>query len=182
MEPKVGSGYLKTENIEDAKSLISSDFAIINPKIVCGILHLKQAAYLAIKAHEGNYNLAKEKSTEVLLYLTAQRQISKAIDIGGITEQTTEVAWISFDTIPNKITEFLSSDYSVISHEKFDYYILCKPDIPWVFDSLRENPNDRDYIFKFYLKILKKRNYNFKIVSGPHATRTLASLDFIFNN
>ena len=66
MEPKVGSGHLKTENIEDAKSLISSDFAIINPKIVCGILHLKQAAYLAIKAHEGNYNLAKEKSTEVL--------------------------------------------------------------------------------------------------------------------
>jgi tRNA threonylcarbamoyladenosine modification (KEOPS) complex Cgi121 subunit len=53
--------------------------------------------------------------------LTAQRQISKAIEIGGITEQTTEVAWISFDNIPNKITEFLSPDNSIISHDKFDY-------------------------------------------------------------
>ena len=81
--------------------------------------------------------------------------------------------------------KFNKTDSRIINlskQEKFDYYILCKPDIPWVFDSLRENPNDRDYIFKFYLKILKKTNYNFKIVSGPHATRTLASLDFIFNN
>ena len=81
--------------------------------------------------------------------------------------------------------KFNKTDSRIINlskQEKFDYYILCKRDIPWVFDSLRENPNDRDYIFKFYLKILKKRNYNFKIVSGPHATRTLASLDFIFNN
>ena len=81
--------------------------------------------------------------------------------------------------------KFNKTDSRIINlskQEKFDYYILCKPDIPWVFDSLRENPNDRDYIFKFYLKILKKRNYNFKIVSGPHATRTLASLDFLFNN
>ena len=81
--------------------------------------------------------------------------------------------------------KFNKTDSRIIKlskQEKFDYYILCKPDIPWVFDSLRENPNDRDYIFKFYLKILKKRNYNFKIVSGSHATRTLTSLDFIFNN
>ena len=37
-------------------------------------------------------------------------------------------------------------------------------------------------IYETVKKILKKRNYNFKIVSGSHATRTLDSLDFIFNN
>ena len=121
MEPKVGSGHLKTENIEDAKSLISSDFAIINPKIVCGILHLKQAAYLAIKAHEGNYNLAKEKSTEVLLYLTAQRQISKAIEIGGVTSDNKSIAWVSFGKIPENLNNLVDFDDSIISHESFDY-------------------------------------------------------------
>ncbi len=121
MKPIVGSGHLKTENIEDIKSLINPNFALINPKVVCGQAHLKQAAYLADKAHIGGYNLSKDRSTEALLYLTAQRQISKAIEIGGITEQTTEVAWISFDNIPNKITEFLSPDNSIISHDKFDY-------------------------------------------------------------
>ena len=121
MKPIVGSGHLKTENIEDIKSLINPNFALINPKVVCGQAHLKQAAYLADKAHIGGYNLSKDRSTEALLYLTAQRQISKAIEIGGITEQTTEVAWISFDNIPNKITEFSSPDNSIISHDKFDY-------------------------------------------------------------
>ena len=124
MEPKVGSGHLKTENIEDAKSLISSDFAIINPKIVCGILHLKQAAYLAIKAHEGNYNLAKEKSTEVLLYLTAQRQISKAIEIGGVTSDNKSIAWVSFGEIPENLNNLVDFDDSIISHESFDYDAL----------------------------------------------------------
>ena len=121
MKPIVGSGHLKTENIEDIKSLINPNFALINPKVVCSQAHLKQAAYLADKAHIGGYNLSKDRSTEALLYLTAQRQISKAIEIGGITEQTTEVAWISFDKVPNKITEFLSPDNSIISHDKFDY-------------------------------------------------------------
>ena len=121
MKPIVGSGQLKTGNIEDIKSLINPNFALINPAVVCGQAHLKQAAYLADKAHIGKYNLSKDRSTEALLYLTAQRQISKAIEIGGITEQTTEVAWISFGKVPNKISELLSPDDSIISHEKFDY-------------------------------------------------------------
>ena len=123
MEPKVGSGHLKTENIEDVKLMINSDFAVINPKIVCGVLHLKQAAYLAIKAHEGNYNLAKEKSTEVLLYLTAQRQISKAIEIGGVTSENKSIAWVSFGKIPKILDNLIEVDDSIISRESFDYTV-----------------------------------------------------------
>ena len=85
MELTVGCGRLKTKKIEDLKSLIGPNFALINPKVVCGKLHLQQAAYLSASAHQGNYNLANDKSTEVLLYLTAQRQIAKAIKIGGRT-------------------------------------------------------------------------------------------------
>ena len=75
---------MKMGNIEELKSLISPNFALVNPKMVCGRAHLKQVAYLADKAHRDQYNLANDRSTEVLLYLTAQRQISKAIEIGGI--------------------------------------------------------------------------------------------------
>jgi tRNA threonylcarbamoyladenosine modification (KEOPS) complex Cgi121 subunit len=123
VEPKVGSGHLKTENIEDVKSLISSDFAVINPKVVCGIIHLKQAAYLATKAHEDKYNLAKEKSTEVLLYLTAQRQISKAIEIGGVNSDNKSIAWVSFGEIPKNLDNLIEFDDSIISYENFDYSI-----------------------------------------------------------
>ena len=121
MEPVVGSGHLKTDNIEKVKSLISPNFALINPEIVCGKAHLEQAAYLADKAHMNQYNLANDKSTEALLYLTAQRQISKAIEIGGITEKQKAVAWISFDQLPDNLSTILTPDKSILSHENFDY-------------------------------------------------------------
>ena len=124
MEPKVGSGHLKTSDIEELKSLISPNFALVNPKLVCGEAHLKQVAYLADKAHRDQYNLANDRSTEVLLYLTAQRQISKAIEIGGISEKQKEIAWVSFDQLPDKLSTIVSLDESIISHEDFDYSIL----------------------------------------------------------
>ena len=124
MEPKVGSGHLETENIEELKSLISPNFALVNPKIVCGIAHLKQVAYLAHKAHRDQYNLANDRSTEVLLYLTAQRQISKAIEIGGIAEKQKAIAWVSFDKLPENLSMLVSLDESIISHENFDYSSL----------------------------------------------------------
>tara|TARA_B100000029_G_C17290087_1_gene856684 strand:- start:136 stop:603 length:468 start_codon:yes stop_codon:yes gene_type:complete len=124
VEAIVGSGYLKTKNIEDIKSLISPSFALINPKIVCGELHLKQAAYLADKAHAEKYNYAKDRSTEVLLYLTAQRQISKAIDIGGIAENQKSVAWVSFSDIPENLSDLVSLDKLILSHEDYDYSTL----------------------------------------------------------
>ena len=121
MEPLVGSGYLKTEDIEKIKSFISPNFALINPKVICGHLHLKQAAYLADKAHAGKYNLSNDRSTEVLLYLTAQRQISKAIEIGGIKENQKSIAWVSFDILPDSLSSILDSDDSVVSCANFDY-------------------------------------------------------------
>ena len=120
MELTVGCGRLKTKKIEDLKSLIGPNFALINPKVVCGKLHLQQAAYLSASAHQGNYNLANDKSTEVLLYLTAQRQISKAIEIGGIDNTIESLAWVSFGEIPKKLFELVKKDESVIDISNFD--------------------------------------------------------------
>ena len=103
---------MKTSDIEELKSLISPNFALVNPKLVCGEAHLKQVAYLADKAHRDQYNLANDRSTEVLLYLTAQRQISKAIEIGGIAEKQKEIAWVSFDELPDKLSTVVSLDGS----------------------------------------------------------------------
>ena len=120
MEQIVGCGRLKTNKIEEVKLLIGPNFALINPRIVCGKLHLQQAAYLAANAHQGNYNLANDKSTEVLLYLTAQRQISKAIKIGGINNDAEYVAWASFGETPKNLFELVETDESVIDISNFD--------------------------------------------------------------
>lgn len=118
---KVGSGRLKSDNIEDLMKLIGPNFALVNPKVVCGKIHLNQAAVLAEKAHTGKYNFSKDCSTELLLYLTAQRQISRAIEIAGITSDSKTVAWVSFSEVPKELSKLIKPDISVISHTIFDY-------------------------------------------------------------
>lgn len=46
------------------------------------------------------------------------------------------------------------------------FYILCKPDFPWESDPLRENPNDRDDLFKLYEKELETFNFPYQIAAG----------------
>ena len=46
------------------------------------------------------------------------------------------------------------------------FYLLCKPDIPWVYDTLRESPKERDKLFKIYKKALEELEYEYFIVSG----------------
>jgi len=121
VEIKLGSGHLKDGNIEELMKLIGPNFALVNPKVVCGKIHLNQAAVLAEKAHTGKYNFSKDCSTELLLYLTAQRQISRAIEIAGVNPDSETVAWVSFSEIPKELSKLIEPDNSVISHVNFDY-------------------------------------------------------------
>lgn len=58
-------------------------------------------------------------------------------------------------------------------------YLLCAPDIPWVPDPLRENPDDRERLFKIYLELLQQHNRQFEIISGSKEQRIKKSFDFL---
>jgi nicotinamide riboside kinase len=51
-------------------------------------------------------------------------------------------------------------------NQKFDHYFLCRPDMPWEEDPLRENPNERDQLFEIYHDELIKMNRPFSILEG----------------
>ena len=48
------------------------------------------------------------------------------------------------------------------------FYLLCKPDIPWESDPLRENPNDRLNLFEIYKMELENLGHNYYIVEGKN--------------
>ena len=54
------------------------------------------------------------------------------------------------------------------SEERF--YILCKPDIIWKRDLLRENPKNRMVLFKIYKKELQNLNHDYCIIEGNNRT------------
>lgn len=61
----------------------------------------------------------------------------------------------------------------------FDLYILCKPDIPWESDPLREDEHDREELFVRYEKELRNNHLSFTIVEGNPTQRLQAALRFI---
>ena len=77
METLVGCGRLVTNDSDQILSFVNPNLALIDSRSVCGIEHLKQAATLSLSSHRGGYNLSKDKSTEVLLYLTFQGKYLK---------------------------------------------------------------------------------------------------------
>ncbi|MBK6363179.1 MAG: ATP-binding protein [Saprospiraceae bacterium] len=46
------------------------------------------------------------------------------------------------------------------------FYFLCRPDIPWEYDALRENPEDRDRLFELYLAFLEKIKVPYIVLQG----------------
>ena len=67
----------------------------------------------------------------------------------------------------------------LVKKNLFDLHILCKPDIPWEEDPLRENKYDRDYLFKLYKESLNRYKKHYITVSGLHQNRLEKSIDKI---
>ena len=53
-----------------------------------------------------------------------------------------------------------------LEKRKHNLYLLCQPDLPWQPDPQRENPNDRDELYKLYQQELTRLNANFFSVEG----------------
>ena len=62
------------------------------------------------------------------------------------------------------------------------FFLLCKPDLPWVFDPLRENPNDRERLFGLYYRDLVDRKLPFAIIEGDGEGRLEMSIESVAAN
>ena len=59
-----------------------------------------------------------------------------------------------------------------IMERQYDLYLLCVPDIPWIYDPLREHPGLGDYFYQWFRKELSSRKFNFTEISGKEQERT----------
>ncbi len=59
------------------------------------------------------------------------------------------------------------------------HYLLCRPDLPWVADPLRENPEDRERLWQIYLADLSARQLAYSVVQGEGQQRLDSALQGI---
>ena len=69
---------------------------------------------------------------------------------------------------------------SEITKRKYDLYLLCDVDLPWVKDNLREYPDVkvRQTLFHYYKEEMAAQKTNWKIISGNHEERLQAAIKF----
>jgi nicotinamide riboside kinase len=78
-----------------------------------------------------------------------------------------------FGGIDAKIRELLTIDEECI-------YLLCKPDIPWAEDTLRETPHQRPQIFSSFESLLYQLGKKYFIVEGQNEEdRLRCALDYL---
>jgi NadR type nicotinamide-nucleotide adenylyltransferase len=107
-------------------------------------------------------------------------------------EDIEQIARLQFDNIQKAINDYVWIDTELlvtlvwseykykkcapfilehIDKQNIDLFVLCKPDIPWEYDPLRENPYDRFKLFEIYEKKLIAHNLNYIIVNGSLENR-----------
>jgi NadR type nicotinamide-nucleotide adenylyltransferase len=68
-----------------------------------------------------------------------------------------------------------------ITKRKYDGYILCNTDVPWVQDHLREYPDlvTREKLFHYYKEELSEKKTPWIIIKGDYKVRTQQAIDFV---
>lgn len=68
-----------------------------------------------------------------------------------------------------------------IAERKYDLYLLCDVDLPWVEDKLREYPDKkiRRKLFLFYKELMANQSTPWCIISGDYKERVKKAIQFI---
>jgi NadR type nicotinamide-nucleotide adenylyltransferase len=68
-----------------------------------------------------------------------------------------------------------------IVHRKYDLYLLCDVDMPWIKDELREYPDltTREKLYHFYKDILINQNVPWVEVSGSYEERLQRAIEAV---
>jgi len=103
------SAKVKDPRVELARlrdAFPSAEPQLMRADRIAGPEHLWFAAQNAVKAFSQKYKRSRSLAMEMLLYASCQRQISKAIEMLGVTPQTEEIAVTAMSKSPRVFGEF----------------------------------------------------------------------------
>ncbi len=108
-ENKNSRGLDTDKLLELAKSLSESVLAcqFLNSMMIVDEMHLLSGAQNAANALKGDYMISRTLDVELVVYVSAQRQIGRALDIMGVTDELSSVGIVCIDEDEKKVRECL---------------------------------------------------------------------------
>lgn len=82
------------------------------------------------------------------------------------TELIITKVWLEYkyQQVPDFVEERLSERF-------YDFYLLCEPDLPWIYDPVRENGDNRDFFFDWYEREIQELEIPYAIIGGVDILR-----------
>jgi len=69
--------------------------------------------------------------------------------------------------------------HQALKNTRVDLALLCYPDLPWMADGVRENPDKRGYLYQKYLEELEFYDIPYEVVKGLGIKRTENAIEYI---
>lgn len=66
-----------------------------------------------------------------------------------------------------------------LNKKPYNFYLLTAPDLPWIPDPLRENPDRGDYFFEVYKTEIERYGFPYAIISGAGKHRLARAIDSV---
>ncbi len=73
------------------------------------------------------------------------------------------ISKVWFDVVYKRCPAFIPS---FLQKAVYHVYLLCKPDIPWVYDPVRENPHLRWFLFEAYRTEILRYHFRYEVIEG----------------
>ena len=83
------------------------------------------------------------------------------------TEMLVMKVWSAFKY--SKVSPLIAT---ALQQQKIDLFLLCKPDIEWEKDDLREHPEKRAELYEIYHNELISSNARYRVIEGQKEERT----------
>lgn len=121
MEPRIIQTYIIAENEIDVSKF--QQFLFLREDRIVGYVHLDAAMKYALIAFMRKRNISDSIWKEIMLYLSTQRQVSKAIEIMGIKNYTGKIVVLGESEFPWE-KRFKSID---INDDKLKFWGINNP-------------------------------------------------------
>jgi NadR type nicotinamide-nucleotide adenylyltransferase len=130
----------------------------------------------------------KDYSFEDLLTIAkGQLQLEDEYTLNAESKQQNQLLFIDTDMYVMKVwCEFVFGKchqwiLDRITERRYDLYLLCKPDLPWVKDDLREYPDEfrRLKLYHYYKDALANQSTPWVEISGNYEERLQKAIDAV---
>ncbi len=86
------------------------------------------------------------------------------------------ISKVWFNQVYNRLPNWFEEEFA---KRPVDLYLLCKDDIKWIADGVRENEDTRAFLFDIYKKELDSYGFAYKIIEGSGEQRLKNAVEAI---